>query len=157
MRSIKAKQGTSLFTAALIVIATFIAPTPAVAAPVESRGVYVDAIGRAGSKIVVTVMSKLANGATSTTDVGFAYLHTGPGGTSENSSFSSAPFKILNSIAYYKITLNAGPLVGSYQIYAGVASTGTADISSALAGGNGSRYLNKYLEVGGTAATVKFS
>ena len=157
MRSIKAKQGTSLFTAALIVIATFIAPTPAVAAPVESRGVYIDAIGRAGSKIVVTVMSKLANGATSTTDVGFAYLHTGPGGTSENSSFSSAPFKILNSIAYYKITLNAGPLVGSYQIYAGVASTGTADISSALAGGNGSRYLNKYLEVGGTAATVKFS
>ena len=158
MRSIKAKQGTSLFTAALIVIATFIAPTPAVAAPVESRGVYVDAIGRAGSKIVVTVMSKLPAGATSTTDVGFAYLYQGPAGTStysNNFSYSATPFKIVNSIAYYKITLNAGPLVGEYRVYGGVASSGTADFGTAVASGNRSNYRN--FKVGGTAATVKFS
>ena len=158
MRSIKAKQGTSLFTAALIVIATFIAPTPAVAAPVESRGVYVDAIGRAGSKIVVTVMSKLPAGATSTTDVGVAYLYQGPAGTStysNNFSYSATPFKVANSIAYYKVTLNAGPTAGTYYVSGGVASTGITDYSAATA--SGSRLTTAALKVGGTAATVKFS
>ena len=158
MRSIKAKQGTSLFTAALIVIATFIAPTPAVAAPVESRGVYVDAIGRAGSKIVVTVMSKLPTGATSTTDVGFAYVSGGPSGTttgSSNFNYSSTPYKVLNSIAYYKITLNAGTSTGEYGIYAGVGASGANSASTATA--TGSRYLSMSFKVGGTAATVKFS
>ena len=139
MRSVKAKQGTSLFTAALIVIATFIAPTPAVAAPVESRGVYVDAIGRAGSKIVVTVMSKLPAGATSTTDVGVAYLYDGPAGTSTysyNFSYSATPFKIANSIAYYKVILNAGPSAGTYYVSGGVASTGITDYSAATASGS---------------------
>ena len=159
MRSIKAKQGTSLFTAALIVIATFIAPTPAVAAPVESRGVYVDAIGRAGSKIVVTVMSKLANGATSTTDVGFAYLYSGPAGTTTGSStfsYSSTPFKVLNSIAYYKLTLNAGPSTGSYTVFAGVGESGSNSLSSATATG-GHRAYHSAFKVGGTAASVKFA
>ena len=158
MRNLKANRALSLFAAALVAIATFIAPTAAVAAAAESRGVYVDASGRAGSKIVVTVMSKLATGATGTTDVGFAYLYSGPAGTttySSNFSSSSTPFKIENSIAFYKITLNAGPLVGDYIVYGGVASSGTADYSTAVA--SGSRSNSKYFKVGGTAATVKFS
>ena len=158
MRSLKAKQGIALFAAALVVIATFIAPTAAVAAAVESRGVYVDASGRAGSLIVVTVMSKLPAGSTSTTDVGFAYLTNGPGGVttySGNFSYSATPFKIVNSIAYYKITLNAGPSVGAYVVRAGVASTGTSDYSAATASGN--RSGDSYFKVGGTAVTVKFA
>jgi hypothetical protein len=157
MRSIKAKQGTSLFTAALIVIATFIAPTPAVAAPVESRGVYVDAIGRAGSKIVVTVMSKLANGATSTSDVAYAYVNSGGGASTYNNnySYSSLPFKIVNSIAYYKLILNAGPSVGNYSINAGLAPSGSNSWAAVAASGN--LYYTFPAKVGGTAATVKFS
>ena len=158
MHIVKARKGLSLLTAATIVISTFIAPTSAVAAGVESRGVYIDAAGRAGSKIVVTVMSKLPTGATSTTDVGFAYLYDGPSGTnlySNNFSYSSAPFKVVNSIAYYKITLNSGPLVGNYNLIAGVASSGTTNYTSATASGNRVSYHS--FKVGGTASTVKFS
>jgi len=158
MRNLKAKRTLSLFVTSLIVLATFVAPTAAVAAEVETRGIYLDASGRAGSKIVVTVMSKLATGATSTTDVGVAYLNNGPAGTktySNNFSFSSKPYKIVNSIAYYKIILDAGPLIGDYVLNGGVIPSGSSDFDTAY-GGPGWRN-SRYFKVGGTAATVKFS
>jgi alpha-tubulin suppressor-like RCC1 family protein len=149
----------SLLTAALLALTTLVVPTAANAAVVESRGVYVDASGRAGSKIVVTVISKLPAGATSTTDIAWAYLSYGQGTSSTYSSnfaYSSTPFRVANSLAYFKITLNAGTLPGSHGVNAGVALAGSTTTFSAICNVDCKSSYTEF-EVGSSVSAIKFS
>ncbi len=149
----------SSLTVSILAISTALIPTTVHAANVESRGAYVDASGRAGSRIVVTVMSKLPNGTSSTTDFAWAYISGGPSNTplhSSNFAIASAPSRIENSVAYFRILLTAGTSTGNYYVEAGISATGTTrDYNSVCA--TSCRTTSKGFKVGGQPSLLKFS
>lgn len=144
-------------TSLLLVAGILSVATPAVASVVESRGVYVDAIGRAGGKVVVTVISKLPNGATSTTDKAYAYITSDNVAPSYNNNFafSVTPFKVVENLAYYTVELNAGPSAGQYSLEAGLTLATTSNFSQI--GSNNRRGYSTNFTVGGVATQMKFA
>jgi alpha-tubulin suppressor-like RCC1 family protein len=126
------------------------------AAVVESRGIFLDAAGRSGGKIVVTVISKLPNGTTSTTDSAWAYVQSSGTSPIGGSNFATAatPYKVVDNLAYFRVILNAGD-VGEYVVYGGVALSGTTSWDDKFNGGF--RYSVVSFDVGGTAVQVKLA
>ncbi|MSX19469.1 MAG: hypothetical protein F2803_06105, partial [Actinobacteria bacterium] len=147
-------------TVAILAVSALLVPTSAQAANVESRGVYIDASGRAGSKIVVTVMSKLVTGSTSTTDTAWAYVSEGPYGVARydrNFAISAAPIRIVNSVAYFQIVLNSES-AGTYTVYAGIRSQDSGlNFAYGWDCGVSCRYTSTAFQVGGTVDRVKFA
>lgn len=157
MAATKNRRILSLATSILLVAGILSVATPAVASVVESRGVYVDAIGRAGGKVVVTVISKLPNGATSTTDKAYAYLTSDSiaPAYSENFAFSATPYKVSENLAYYTVELNAGSVTGIYGVSAGVTIASTSTFNQIYSNNRRDNYVN--FSVGGTATQIKFA